>query len=109
MFASIVANVNVELETTGKEANSSLGIGERCHQPLRNTYRKLIHTYPSADRNLLLAFAVKVMSDTLGLEGRVPPALVFVEFPPAYTKQKSRDHGHRCRLERRLLALLGRR
>ena len=86
IFASLVANANVELETAGTEAHSSLGIGERYHQPLRNTYRKLIHTYPSADKNLLLAFAVKGMNDTLGPEGLVPSALVFGEFPPAYTK-----------------------
>jgi len=40
-FINIVGLHNVEFEGTGIEAHSSLGIGERYHQPLRNTYRKL--------------------------------------------------------------------
>lgn len=86
IFASLAANANIQLNSTGTEAHSSLGLNERYHEPLRTTFRKLILTYPNADKNLLLAFSVKGMNDTLGPEGLVPSALVFGEFPPAYTK-----------------------
>ncbi len=66
--ASIVESSNVGLERTGVEPHSSLGMGERYHQPLRNTFRKLELMYPSQDKSLLLQCAVKGMNDTLGSE-----------------------------------------
>ena len=71
-FISIVNTANFDLQTTGIEAHSILGIGERYHQPLRNTFRKLFDAYPSQDKTLLLQCAVKGMNDTLGPEGIVP-------------------------------------
>ena len=89
IFASLVSNADIELGTTVTEAHSGLGLGELYHEPLRNTYRKLVHTYPSADKSLLLSFAVKGMNDTLRPEGLVQSALVFGEFPQAYIKTET--------------------
>ena len=72
---------DVNIRRTGIEAHSSLGIGERYHSPLRNTYTKLKTDHPKATRSLLLRMAIKAMNDTLGPEGIVPSALVFGEFP----------------------------
>ncbi len=72
---------NVNLEKSGIQSHNSIGIGERYHKPLRDTYRKLKCDHPSMRHQLLLALAVKAMNDTLGPEGTVPSALVFGEFP----------------------------
>lgn len=96
-FAEIVEIHNVELQATGTEAHSSLGLGERYHQPLHNTYRKLTMDYPKEDADLLLQFAVKGMNYTLGSEGIVPSVLVFGEYPPAFTTSElepSRSPAH---------------
>ena len=45
VFASLVGNSNVKLETTGIESHSSLRIGEKYHELLRNTYRRLARMY----------------------------------------------------------------
>lgn len=63
------------------ESHNSLGVGERYHQPLRKTYRKIFAAHPKADPTLALAVSVKALNDTLGPEGYVPSALVFGEFP----------------------------
>ena len=88
-FISIVAASNVFVERTAVEAHSSLGMGERYHQPLRQTYRKIKTDHPQSDKDLALAMAVKAMNDTLGPEGLVPSALVFGEFPPVHTNSES--------------------
>ena len=81
IFAELAALHDVNIEKSGVESHKSLGIGERYHKPLRDTYRKLQLDYPSMQRQLLLALAVKSMNGTLGAEGIVPSALVFGEFP----------------------------
>jgi len=58
---------NIEAKTTGTEAHSSLGLGERYHDPLRNTFRKMKVSYPDTPDDYLLFVAVKAMNDTLGL------------------------------------------
>ena len=40
-FIDIASLHDVEVQTTGIESHNILGIGERYHEPLRNTYRKL--------------------------------------------------------------------
>ena len=80
-FAELATLHDVNLQKTPVESHNSLGIGERYHKPLRDTYRKLKVDYPSMQRQLLLALSVKAMNDTLGPEGTVPSALVFGEFP----------------------------
>lgn len=87
-FVDIARISGVEVDKTGIEAHSSLGLGERYHQPLRKTYRKIIAQYPHEDRNFVLAISVKAMNDTLGPEGLVPSALVFGEFPKFVTKSE---------------------
>ena len=76
---------NVEIQRTGVESHSSLGLGERYHHSLRYTYRKLKIAYSTVSESMLLSTAVKALNDTLGPEGLVPSALVFGEFPSAYT------------------------
>ena len=61
-------------------ASHALGIGERYHTPLRNTYRKLKVEFPQMNKHILLSISVKAGNDTLGPEGIVPSALVFGEF-----------------------------
>lgn len=80
-FVYLAAVCNVQVDHTGVEAHSSLGLGERYHQPLRNTFRKLKLDFPSVDNDILLQLSIKSMNDTLGLEGLVPSALMFGEFP----------------------------
>ena len=88
LFISISAHSNVEVQRTGVEAHSSLGIGEIYHHPLRITYRKLEIDYPSIEKSILLSIAVKAMNDSLGPEGLVPSALVFGEYPSVHTKSE---------------------
>ena len=90
LFISLGAVSNVEVRLTGIESHNSLGIGERYHQPLRNTFRKLRIAYPDKEREPLLCFAVKALNDTLEPDGIVPSALVFGEFPSPYTVSATR-------------------
>ena len=85
IFAELSALHDVKLEQSGIESHYILGIGERYHKPLRDTYRKLKLDHPSMQRQVLLALAVKAMNDTLGPEGYVPSSLVFGEFPSLRT------------------------
>lgn len=80
----------VHVEKTGIESQYSLGIGERYHYALRQTYRKIFVEYPTADPSLAIAVSVKALNNTIGPEGSVLSALVFGEFPLPYrqTKQK---------------------
>lgn len=80
----------INVENTGIESHNSLGIGERYHQPLRQTYRKILVEHSNADPSLALALSVKALNDTLGPEGHVPSALVFGEFPLPYTKSEQK-------------------
>ena len=89
LFVSIGAISNVDVQRTGIEAHSSLGIGERYHQPLRQTYRKIMASHPTSEPDIVLALSVKAMNDTLGPEGLVPTALVFGEYPPIHTKSET--------------------
>ena len=88
VFINIAAASDVKVDRTGVEAHSSLGLGERFHQPLRNTYRKRVVEHPNSDKTLALLLAVKSMNDTLGPEGLVPSALMFGEYPQAYAKSE---------------------
>ena len=88
-FATLGALSNVDVKDTGVEAHSSLGLGERYHQPLRNTYRKIMSEHPLTPPASALAASVKALNDTLGPEGLVPSALVFGEFPPMFTNSES--------------------
>lgn len=88
LFVSLGALNNFEVQQTEIQAHNSLGLGERYHQPLRNTYRKVRTVHPNQDKKLLLSFAAKAMNDTLGTDGLVSSALVFGEFPPEHTRSE---------------------
>lgn len=84
-FVYLTNRSNVSIEATVTEANSSLVLGERYHEPLRRTFRKMPMDYLNIDQALLLSLCVKAMKDTLGKEGLVPLALVFADYPKIYT------------------------
>ena len=81
LFAELAIIHGVGVEKTGVESHNSLGIVERNHKYLRDTYLKLKIDYPNMQRQMLLALATKAINDTLGPEGIVPSSLVFGEFP----------------------------
>lgn len=83
-FIYLAVRQNVQVEATETESHSSHGIGERYHNPLMNTYRKLRIGYPNADNSLLLQLSVKFMNDTMGPEGLVPSSIVFGEYLKVY-------------------------
>ena len=59
----------VDWKRPGVQNHNALGIGERYHTPLRNTNEKLISDYPALYQSLILSMAVRIMNETLGLEG----------------------------------------
>ena len=71
----------ITLRISGVQAHSSLGLGERYHEPLRRIYRKTMKEYPGVPRHMGLQLAVKAMNDTMGENGLVPTKLVFGTIP----------------------------
>ena len=45
-FKTLGALANISVDSTGAEAHSSLGLGERYHQPLWQTFRKIMAAHP---------------------------------------------------------------
>ena len=88
-FKNLGALANISVDSTGVEAHSSLGLGERYHQPLRQTFRKIMAAHPKTPPARALAASLKAMNDTLGPEGLVPSALVIREFPPVFTNSEA--------------------
>ena len=76
-FYEMATIYNVTLKKTGVEVHNTLGLSWRYHQTLRNTYHKLLESYLSQDKSLLLQLAVKDVNDILGSEGLLPSALLF--------------------------------
>lgn len=76
-FADISDICSVKFHSNGGEANSSLNIGERLHQPLHQTSRKLSINHSMIAAKLLLILAVKALNDTIGSDAVVPSALFF--------------------------------
>ena len=72
---------DVDWQRSGTQHHSALGIGERNHEPIRHTFRKLRIDRPKLKNEFILSLAVKACNDTLGTEGVVPSALLFREFP----------------------------
>lgn len=70
-----------DVSHTGVNSHNSLGLGERYHHPLRNTYRKITITHPHLPKELRLVFKVKVIHDTLGSKGLVSSELLFGKYP----------------------------
>lgn len=77
-FAELAALHHINLEKIGSQ--NSLGIGERYHKPLPETYRRLNVYFPKMQWQLLLAFSVKAKNDTLGPDGIALSVLVLGEF-----------------------------
>ena len=65
-FAELTTLHDVTVEQSGTQSHNSIGIGERYHAPLRNTYLKLCQKHPNVDSDLILAIATKAINDTLG-------------------------------------------
>ena len=85
VFAELTTLHDIRFEKSGIQSHNSLGVGERYHKPLRDTYLKLKLGHPLVQRQLILALAIKAMNDTLGPERHVPSSLVFGEFPSLRT------------------------
>ena len=80
-FAELAELHDITVGNTGSESHNSMGIGERYHAPLCNTYLRSRHEHSDVDGDLILALFTKVICDTLGLEGALPSALVFGALP----------------------------
>lgn len=94
-FIHIARTANVDVDRTGVEAHSSLGIGgERYHEPLRTTFRKIMKEHPCIDKHLAFSLAQRAMNDTLGPEGLVSSALVFGEYLRTHTLSEPHLHRH---------------
>ena len=81
-LAELASLHDVTVEQTGTQSHNPMGIGERYHAPLRDTYLKLRQDHPNMDPDHILAIDAKAINDILGSEDVVPYALVFEEFPP---------------------------
>lgn len=92
VFLAVARGASIDIGKSGIEAHSSLGIGERYHQPLRNTFRKAkISMATHIPNSSILAMSVKAMNDTLGPEGFVPSALVFGVYPSTQVFEDPKD------------------
>lgn len=80
-FIAMCSLFIVSLSNIGIESHSGLGFGERYHQPLRSTFRKISTTYPQLSKELRLSVAVKEMNVTLGPKCLVASDFVFRQFP----------------------------
>lgn len=58
-----------------------MGIGERYHDRLKKTFRKLWLEYQKSEQLLLLKISLYANNITLDPKGLVPYALVFGEYP----------------------------
>lgn len=75
-----------KVKRTDIEAPSSLNLVERYHQPLHTVYRKLRMERFATDKQLTLALTIKVMNDTLDLNGGVSSTLVLGEHLSMFTR-----------------------
>lgn len=69
--------VGTEMEINAVESHSSLGSGDRYHEPLRRVFHKTLDDHAKMKRDLVLRLAIKSCNDTLGTEGFVHSLLVF--------------------------------
>ena len=72
---------DVEWQRFGNNITVHFKSGNRYHEPIRRTIRKLQIDHPKMKKEFLLNLAVKACNDTLRPEGVVPSALVFGKFP----------------------------
>lgn len=79
-FLAFVRLSSVYVSHAGVESHNFFGLGRRYNHPLRTTFRKLEITNQQLPKQLLLSLSVKAMNYTLGSQGLVPSAVIFVEF-----------------------------
>lgn len=56
--------------------HNSQGIGEHYHEPVRQTYRKIVFSQPTISPQFILRVVVKAVNGTMGDYGSVPSRLV---------------------------------
>lgn len=66
-----------------------MGLGERYHEPVCTTLRKLAIDFPTVGANLLLQLTIKALNDTLGPERLVHSLLVCGEIPHVFTPSET--------------------
>lgn len=69
------------VEISRVESHNSLGVGERCHDPLRQVFEKDIAHHPWIDREVAIRLAVKAINDTMRPEGVRPSFFVYRSLP----------------------------
>ena len=79
IFVEICDIHDAEWQRSGTKHHNALAKGERYHEPIRRTFRKLRTDHPKLKKEFLLSLSFKACSDTLESEGVVPSALVFRE------------------------------
>lgn len=72
---NIAEKAGIEICVSGMKAHSSLGIGGRLREPLRQVFNKVKIDFPSAPHDILLKLVVKEMNDTRRENGLVPSKL----------------------------------
>lgn len=65
-FIRLDEHKGVKVEHTGIDAHNRLGFGERYHQTLSSTLRKMFIAHPKENFDLALCLAIKSNNDTLG-------------------------------------------
>lgn len=73
--------IGVTLELSGVKAHSSLGIGERLHEPLKRCYRKIKVAHQFTHLNYIPHVAIKAINCKMGEERLIPARLVFSVIP----------------------------
>lgn len=56
----------IQFRIPGVKAHRSLVIGDRYHEPLRRTYKRVRNDHPSTPPRFLLRVSLKAMNDTIG-------------------------------------------
>ena len=73
-FVEIREIHDTEYQKSGTQHYSTLGIGERYHEPIRRTFQKPRMDHPKSKKEFFLSLAVKACNNALGPEGVVPSA-----------------------------------
>lgn len=91
-FYTIADEAMIDIARTGIKASSRLGIDEKFHRPLKNTFRKAKRSMENYIPNAgILARWVQAMNDILETERIVPSALVIRVFTSTRVFKKLRD------------------
>lgn len=80
-FISLSTALETNLQYSGAQSHNSIGIAEIYHLPLQRVLRTLRAKYKKDEQELLLRYAVKGLSDTMGPNRLVPSLLVSRTLP----------------------------